>query len=831
MTQSTAEIRHVVARTGFANPLTLGVLIEDADYLKVYADLELLQVGVDYTVTGIGDANGVSVEIIGAEDVDEYVGYETFTALYDPVLQQGADLSLGGNFGRAFESALDSQNRQLQAVAERVKRSLKMSVEVGGDIVLPPPVDGWGLVWDADTEAFVWAAVNDAGALLATLPSGGADGQLLAKASGVDFDTEWIDGSFVATAIGFTPTGGLSATNVQAALAELDSEKQAADSDLTAIAELTTQTFGRARLTDEDAAAARAALLVPSFVTPEQFEAVGDGVADDTTALSNALNSGRPVCLIGSYRITSTITVALTSSKKGLSVIGGGRLLSRIILDGANVGLVVTIADVANPWGETTENVVLKDFTIVPSSTSTGAALKISGQPNAGSSEKSFYIENVDVVPDSTTTYTAIGFEFFDCRNSVMVGCNVNGRYGNYSGSGVKWHGATASAPVEFAILGCNIAHWSKGLELAPNSGGTTTGANDWQGVHVTDSTLLACDYGVYGSTVDNFSEWLSIKSCHFNVRTAGVYATDVANLFVTGCYFLFSGNAPGGTAWGVYTLINNFAGYKSQYGHITDNTVDFVTTTTAARVGIRAQTGGGAMRTFVNNNHIVGATSDVDSAATNWTRQQNAISEGLAFGDAAGVETSIENTDSTNVTTKYAGLWAYGRDTVAGRKSVGGLRVTPNDGNWVGSLLKFFGRIGDAVTELASTNAAGDLVALFGLKSSNATRGVGYSTGAGGTVTQTTNKSTGVTLSKATGQITMNNAALAANTEVTFTLTNTAIEATDILAFNHSLTAKYAVNAVCAAGSAAITIRNITGGSLSEALVLKFALIKAVTS
>ena len=28
MTQSTAEIRHVVARTGFANPLTLGVLVE-----------------------------------------------------------------------------------------------------------------------------------------------------------------------------------------------------------------------------------------------------------------------------------------------------------------------------------------------------------------------------------------------------------------------------------------------------------------------------------------------------------------------------------------------------------------------------------------------------------------------------------------------------------------------------------------------------------------------------------------------------------------------------------------------------------------------------------
>lgn len=225
MTQPTAQIRHVVSRTGFSNPLTLGVLVEDIDYLKVYADEELLQVGVDYNVLGIGDANGPSIEIIGAEDPNEYVGVETFTALYDPVIQQGANLALGGSFGRAFEAALDTQNRQLQALAEKVDRALKMPVNVDGDIVLPPPVDQFGLIWDADTQAFVWAAVNDAGAIAASLPSGGLDGQLLAKASDDDFDTEWIDGAFNAQAISFTPTGGLAATNVQAALAEVDSEK------------------------------------------------------------------------------------------------------------------------------------------------------------------------------------------------------------------------------------------------------------------------------------------------------------------------------------------------------------------------------------------------------------------------------------------------------------------------------------------------------------------------------------------------------------------------------------------------------------------------------
>ena len=108
---------------------------------------------------------------------------------------------------------------------------------------------------------------------------------------------------------------------------------------------------------------------------------------------------------------------------------------------------------------------------------------------------------------------------------------------------------------------------------------------------------------------------------------------------------------------------------------------------------------------------------------------------------------------------------------------------------------------------------------------------GIGYAAGAGGTVTQATNKATGVTLSKTCGQITMNNAALAAATIVSFVLTNTCIAATDVLALNHvsgGTVGSYTLNAQCAAGSATINIRNNTAGSLSEAIVIAFAVIKA---
>lgn len=108
-----------------------------------------------------------------------------------------------------------------------------------------------------------------------------------------------------------------------------------------------------------------------------------------------------------------------------------------------------------------------------------------------------------------------------------------------------------------------------------------------------------------------------------------------------------------------------------------------------------------------------------------------------------------------------------------------------------------------------------------------------GYGSG-GGTITQQTNKSTGVTLNKPTGRITMNAAALAADTTVTFTLTNSSIGAEDLLVLNHvsgGTAGAYLLNSQCAAGSASINVRNVTAGSLSEAIVIGFAVIKSTTT
>lgn len=114
-------------------------------------------------------------------------------------------------------------------------------------------------------------------------------------------------------------------------------------------------------------------------------------------------------------------------------------------------------------------------------------------------------------------------------------------------------------------------------------------------------------------------------------------------------------------------------------------------------------------------------------------------------------------------------------------------------------------------------------------------TGAVGYGTGSGGVVTQATSKSTGVTLNKPSGQITTNAAALAANTAVSFTLTNNKIGTNDIpeVVIKSGATAgAYVVQVdAVAAGSCRISIRNMTAGSLSETPVLQFNIEKGATA
>ncbi len=133
------------------------------------------------------------------------------------------------------------------------------------------------------------------------------------------------------------------------------------------------------------------------------------------------------------------------------------------------------------------------------------------------------------------------------------------------------------------------------------------------------------------------------------------------------------------------------------------------------------------------------------------------------------------------------------------------------------------------------STDAgAGAILAIAAIKSNGAAGGIGYATGAGGTVTQGTNKTTAFTLSKITGQITFATGALAAGATAASTWTNTSIAATDTVVVSHvsgGTLGAYHFNVACGAGTATMNITNISTGSLTETPTVTFTVIKGVSS
>lgn len=112
----------------------------------------------------------------------------------------------------------------------------------------------------------------------------------------------------------------------------------------------------------------------------------------------------------------------------------------------------------------------------------------------------------------------------------------------------------------------------------------------------------------------------------------------------------------------------------------------------------------------------------------------------------------------------------------------------------------------------------------------------VNGTTAGGGSVVQATDKTTGVTLNGATGQITTANSALAANAVASFALTNSSVAAGDMVLVmvlsGDANTGSYDVWAERSAGGAvAVVIHNVSAIGLSEALVLRFVVIKSVTA
>ena len=135
--------------------------------------------------------------------------------------------------------------------------------------------------------------------------------------------------------------------------------------------------------------------------------------------------------------------------------------------------------------------------------------------------------------------------------------------------------------------------------------------------------------------------------------------------------------------------------------------------------------------------------------------------------------------------------------------------------------------------TTVLQVNAT-SLVSAFGFTSSHATTGIGYSTGAGGAVTQITNAATAVTLNTVCGQVTTVALTTAAAAEEAFVVNNSTVDANDVVAVSTTYAGGgkpivFVTNV--GAGVFTINISNVAAAALDAVLVINFAVIKSVAA
>jgi len=161
---------------------------------------------------------------------------------------------------------------------------------------------------------------------------------------------------------------------------------------------------------------------------------------------------------------------------------------------------------------------------------------------------------------------------------------------------------------------------------------------------------------------------------------------------------------------------------------------------------------------------------------------------------------------------------------------SPGFLNVSRTSGGWMRQTLTYRGDTPIYAGRTYTRVTTDDIPVTWGawrrIRGSDVGTAFGYDSGEGGAVTQITSRTTGITLDKPSGRVTMFSAAGSA-TWSSFTLTNSTIAAGDtIVLTQQGGTNTYLLSAKAQAGSVVISFAT-TGGTATDAPIINFAVIK----
>jgi len=179
-------------------------------------------------------------------------------------------------------------------------------------------------------------------------------------------------------------------------------------------------------------------------------------------------------------------------------------------------------------------------------------------------------------------------------------------------------------------------------------------------------------------------------------------------------------------------------------------------------------------------------------------------------------------NASITAITTLSAlgGIQNTPIGNVAGQASSGSFTTVTANGNVTASALT----VNNSATIGGTLGVTGNVLV-------TSAAGLGYGTGAGGTITQGTGRATGVTINKPTGNIILFSAA-GNTTPTTFTVTNSFVANSDVIVLNQRTGTNIYLLWVSNITNGTFNITAYTtGGVTTEAPVINFAVIKGVTA
>jgi len=454
-------------------------------------------------------------------------------------------------------------------------------------------------------------------------------------------------------------------------------------------------------------------------------------------------------------------------------------------------------------------------------STGNGAGLTFSGTGNHDITASSGTLRLGATTFTGTITASTTTFSAFDTTitTGTIFGAATSGTFG-YTGTG------SSTTNISTGVVGSG---YSKTVNIGTSgASGSNTTVNIGQGSLVNIGGALF----VGGSTVSP-PETAGLSGTWFGWNvSAGNGESVFANYRQGGI---------GGFAWRVYANNGALASspmYLKSDGNLT--------------LGLSSSRLGVCTSSPVAPLHVVAAGTQITAFGDTPTQ---AFIEGTNLALSTQLGNLIVGTNTAQAVNMGGSITLGGKHTDAGSFACWATIKSGKDNSTSGDFGGYLSlcsrangqNITEAIRILANQNVAigattaseklqvtGNILGTGTILSNSATSGIGYATGAGGTVIQATSKTTSVTINKITGSITMNNAALAAFATVVFTVNNSSVAVGDVVVVTSQggYTADYRGAALAvAAGSFKISVTNISGSSASEAVVLNFAIIKCVSA